>query len=183
MGIYVAMLRGINVGGKGLLKMDALRLLVTGLGHSDVSTYIQSGNVVFASRKGTAATIADGIEARIKKDLGMQVTVIVRSGAELAEIVQKNPFLPGADPVTLYVIFLASPPERAALTRLDAKQVAPDEFRVAGREVYARYPNGYGRSKMTNSFFENRLRLRGTARNWTTVTRLAELAGNAKAKK
>ena len=174
---YLAMLRGINVGGKALVKMDALRLLVTGLEHSNVSTYIQSGNVIFDSRKGTAATIAAGIEARIVTDLGMQVSVMVRSGDELAGIVQKNPFLPGADPATLYVIFLASPPEGASLTRLDPKQVVPDEFRVVGRDIYARYPNGYGRSKMTNTFFENRLRLRGTARNWNTVLKLATLAG------
>ncbi len=177
------MLRGINVGGNAMIKMDALRQLVSELGYSDVSTYIQSGNVVLTSRKGTTATIGAGIEARIKKDLGMHVTVIVRTNAELAAIVRKNPFLPGADPATLYVIFLASPPEAAALTRLDPKLVAPDEFRVIGREVYARYPNGYGRSKMTNTFFENRLRLRGTARNWKTVTKLLELATAQAAKK
>lgn len=174
MATFVAMLRGINVGGNATIKMDALRQLVSGLGHSDVTTYIQSGNVVFSSRKGTAATIAAGIEDRIKKDLRLQVTVIVRSGEDLAEIVRKNPFLPGADPATLYVIFLASAPEPASLTRLGPKLVAPDEFRVVGREIYARYPNGYGRSKMTSTFFENRLRLRGTARNWKTVTTLAD---------
>lgn len=170
------MLRGINVGGNAMIKMNALRQLVGDLGHSEVSTYIQSGNVVFNSRTGTAAKIAGNIEDRIRKDLGMQVTVIVRSGVELAAVVLKNPFLPGADPATLYVIFLASSPEAASLTRLDPKLVAPDEFRVVDRAIYARYPNGYGRSKMTNTFFENRLRLRGTARNWKTVTKLAELA-------
>jgi len=177
------MLRGINVGGKAMLKMEVLRSIVSSLGHSDVSTYIQSGNVVFTSQKGTAATIATGIENRIKKDLGMQVTVIVRSAEELAKVMRKNPFLPGADPATLYVIFLATAPEAAALTRLDPKLVAPDEFRVARQEIYARYPNGYGRSKMTNTFFENRLRLRGTARNWNTVTQLLDLAKSGTAKK
>ncbi len=183
MATFVAMLRGINVGGNAMIRMDALRQLVSGLGHSDVTTYIQSGNVVFISQKGSAATIAEGIENRIKKSFGMQVTVIVRSGAELATIVRTNPFLPGADPATLYVIFLATKPEAASLTRLDPTLVAPDEFSVVGREIYARYPNGYGRSKMTSTFFENRLRLRGTARNWKTVTTLAELAKGRAAKK
>lgn len=172
------MLRGINVGGNNMIKMEALRELVTGLGHADVATYIQSGNVIFKSQAGTRAGLIGGIEAGINEKFGMAITVILRTCEELARVVLDSPFLrPGTDVATLYVIFLKDAPDPARLARLDPQQVAPDEFRVVGREIYARYPNGYGRSKMTNTFFEGRLGVRGTARNWKTVTKLLELAG------
>jgi uncharacterized protein (DUF1697 family) len=156
---------------------------VSGLGHSDVSTYIQSGNVVLTSDEDSVARIAEGIERRIKKDLGMQVTVIVRSGAELAKIIRKNPFLPGADSASLYVIFLKDTPERKSVAAIDSGHFAPEEFRVIGREIFARYPNGYGRSKMTNAYFEKALGVRGTARNWNTVTKLLQLTQGSTGKK
>jgi uncharacterized protein (DUF1697 family) len=170
------MLRGINVGGNMPVKMDALRAIVTGLGHTDVTTYIQSGNVVFKSRATAAPKVADAIEATLKSELGIGVTVVVRTAQELATTVRKNPFLPGADPATLYVIFLQEIPERKSVAAVDARRFAPDEFQILGREIFARYPNGYGRSKMTNAFFEKELGIRGTARNWNTVTKLLQLA-------
>jgi uncharacterized protein (DUF1697 family) len=180
---YIAMLRGINVGGNTPVKMDALRAIVARLGHTDVRTYIQSGNVVFKSRATAAAKVAHAIEVRLKSDLGVDVTVFVRSAEELATTVRKNPFLPGADPATLYVIFLDDLPDRKSVSGIDARRVAPDEFRILGREIFASYPNGYGRSKMTNGFFEKALGVRGTARNWNTVTKLLQLAGGSAAKK
>jgi len=177
------MLRGVNVGGNAPVKMDALRSLVSGLGHREVTTYIQSGNVVFKSRTDAAARLEHGIEARLKSELGVDVTVIIRSAAELATVTRKNPFLPGANPATLYVIFLKDTAERKSVAAIDNRRFAPDEFRVVGGEIFARYPNGYGRSKMTNAYFEKALAVRGTARNWNTVTKLLDLAEGAKAKK
>ena len=175
---YIAMLRGINVGGNNMIKMEALRALVTGLGHAEVATYIQSGNVIFKSRVATPATVSRAIESQITTKFGMAIAVILRTREQLAGVVRDNPFLTrGTDPATLYVIFLKEAPDPARLARLDPQQVAPDECRVVGTEIYARYPNGYGRSKMTNTFFEGRLGVRGTARNWKTVTKLLELAG------
>jgi uncharacterized protein (DUF1697 family) len=172
------MLRGINVGGNNMIKMEALRELIAGLGHTDVATYIQSGNVIFKSPAATPATVARAIEAQITTTLGMAITVILRTRGELARIIRDNPFLKrGTDPATLYVIFLNEAPDPARLARLDQKQVVPDEFRLIGTEIYARYAGGYGRSKMTNNFFEGRLAVRATARNWNTVTKLLELAG------
>jgi uncharacterized protein (DUF1697 family) len=122
--------------------------------------------------------VAGAIEERITRDLGMTVTVVARTSAELLRVVQANPFLKAEkDPATLYVIFLRAAPDHARLSGLDPQAVAPDEFQVVGREIYAHYPNGYGRSKMTNDYFEGRLKVAGTARNWNTVTKLAQLAG------
>ena len=179
---FVAMLRGINVGGNTPVKMDALRSIVSGLGHTEVTTYIQSGNVVFKSRAAAAAKLEHGIEARLKSELGVDVTVIVRTAAELATVIRKNPFLPAADPATLYVIFLKNAPERKSVAAMDRTHFAPDEFRVTGREIFARYPNGYGRSKMTGAYFEKALRVRGTARNWNTVNKLLQLAQGSASK-
>jgi len=172
------MLRGINVGGNNMIKMEALRALVTGLGHAEVATYIQSGNVIFQSQAGAPARVIGGIEAGINETFGMAIAVILRTREELAGVVRDNPFLTrGTDPATLHVIFLNEAPDPARLARLDPPQVAPDECRVWGTKFSARYPNGYGRTKMTNTFFEGRLGVRGTARNWKTVTKLLELAG------
>jgi uncharacterized protein (DUF1697 family) len=172
------MLRGINVGGNNMIKMETLRELVTGLGHVEVATYIQSGNVIFKSPVTRPSTVATDIEGQITKTLGMAITVILRTHEELAGVVRDGPFLKaGTDPATLYVIFLNDAPDPARLARLDPPQVSPDEFRVIGKEIHARYQSGYGRSKMTNTFFEGRLGVRGTARNWKTVTKLLELTG------
>ncbi|HEY0492785.1 MAG TPA: DUF1697 domain-containing protein [Candidatus Dormibacteraeota bacterium] len=173
---FVAMLRGINVGGNTLVRMDALRALVSGLGHTDVTTYIQSGNVVFKSRATQAPRVAHDIEARLKSELGLEVTVVIRTMEELATTVRRNPFLPGSDPATLYVIFLSDVADPKSAAGIDAGHFAPDEFQILGREVFARYPNGYGRSKMTGAYFEKALRVRATARNWNTVSKLLQLA-------
>lgn len=179
---YIAMLRGINVGGNTPVRMDALRSLVAGLGHTQVTTYIQSGNVLFKSGA-TATKVAHGIETGLKRELSVDVTVLVRTAEELATAAKRNPFLPGADPATLYVIFLNEIPDSKSVAGIDLRKIAPDEFQILGRELYARYPNGYGRSKMTNAFFEKALGIRGTARNWNTVTKLLQLAEGSAAKK
>ena len=174
---YVALLRGINVGGRTKIAMADLRRLFAELGAADVTTYVQSGNVVFKSGA-AAAGLAQSIERRIADELGLRVTVVVRTPAEVAKVVAGNPFAErGADPKQLHVVFLAEKPPAARVRALDATRGAPDEFRVVGREIYLHYPNGSGRSKITNAWFEKELRVAGTARNWRTVTKLAELAG------
>ena len=134
---YVAMLRGINVGGRQRVSMSSLKALVTGLGHHDVETYIQSGNVVFRSPDAVAETVARRIEEQIARELGLTVSVLVRTAAELKRIRATNPFLKsGKDPASLYVIFLSVAPDRTRLAMLDFNEFAPDEFRVAGREIF-----------------------------------------------
>jgi uncharacterized protein (DUF1697 family) len=175
MASYVALLRGINVGGKAKVPMAALRELFAALGHEDVVTYIQSGNVVFTSSVRPVQAAAD-ISAGIKKTFGLQVPVIVRSRAELAKVVKGNPYLKrGADASVLHVTFLADKPTAAAVKQLDPDRCPPDEFIVKGREIFLLLPNGMGRTKLTIDYFEKRLGISGTARNWNTVSKLLDL--------
>jgi uncharacterized protein (DUF1697 family) len=155
--------------------MKALKALLEGLGLSDVRTYLQSGNVVFkADKDPTRKALEDAIEG----EFGVDVTVLLRTHADLAAVVEGNPFLgAGADRSRLYVTFLAEAPAPDALADVDTAKFAPDVFQLAGRELYLHFPNGYGRTKLSNDFFERRLRLRATTRNWNTVTKLLELSG------
>ena len=145
MGTNVAMLRGVNVGGRNRIKMPALADVFTALGHTDVVTYIQSGNVVFRSRSKSSAALARAIAERITLDLGVEVSVLIRSRDELAAVVEANPFLrTKADPGRLHVTFLAELPDGDAVRALEKFDAGPDEARVVGREVYLHCPKGYG---------------------------------------
>jgi uncharacterized protein (DUF1697 family) len=172
---YVALLRGINLGARNKVSMRDLRALFGALGAEDVSTYVQSGNVIFKSRDGPAELRA-AAEERITRDLGLDVTVLLRTGSELAAVVADNPFAADhREPKTLHVTFLADAPDAERARELDPTAWQPDEFRVVGREVHLHCPNGYGRSKLSNAFFERGLGVAATTRNWRTVTNLAEL--------
>ncbi len=171
---YVAMLRGINVSGHNPIKMPALQAMFEALGHSAVTTYIQSGNVVFTSADDDPAAVADAIEARITADFGMDVPVILRTGDEMAAVVAGNPYTPpGADLARVYVTFLADPPDPGAVEVLEVIGAGDDEFAVRGREIYLHCPGGFGRTKLNNALWERRLRMPATTRNWNTVTTLA----------
>jgi uncharacterized protein (DUF1697 family) len=173
---YAALLRGVNLGSRNKVSMGDLRALFEALGHEDVSTYVQSGNVVFTAREGDAARLAKAIERRIERELGLQIAVLLRSKTQLARIVAGNPFAPKEpDPTRLHVTFLAGTPPRAAVRELNAGDFAPDALRVKGAEVYLHTPQGYGRSKLSGGFFEKQLGVVTTTRNWRTVTKLAEL--------
>ena len=173
MGAYVAMLRGVNVGGKNKIKMPDLQALFVALGHQDVVTYIQSGNVVF---KGPAAQ-ASAIEKRIKRDLGLDIAVVLRTKAELAKVIAANPFVrAGADLAKLHVTFLAEKADADLVYRLERHCSPTEEFDVRGREVYLHCPDGLGRTKLTNAFQVRRPEITATTRNWNTVNKLLELA-------
>jgi uncharacterized protein (DUF1697 family) len=156
--------------------MGDLRELVEQLGGKDVRTYVQSGNIVF--RSGLAPSkLEKSLEQSIRRALGLDVTVLVRTGKQLAEIVAGNPFLrAGADPSKLHVTLLAAAPDRACARQLSEGDFAPDELGVVGDSVYLHCPNGYGRSKLSNAFLERQLGVPATTRNWKTMTALAELA-------
>ena len=173
---YVALLRGINVGGRTRVGMDDLRRLFVALGHADVESYLQSGNVVFRSPVEEPARVAGEIEQGIARDLGVTVTVLVRTADDLARVVASNPFVSReTDPATLHVTFLADAPDRERVARLATPSGEPDELALVGREVYLHCPNGYGRTKLNNAFIERRLGVAATTRNWRTVTTLGEL--------
>jgi uncharacterized protein (DUF1697 family) len=173
--VYAALLRGINLGSRNKIAMADLRDLFERLGAEDVSTYVQSGNVVFASSVPQAG-LARAIEQRIAADLGLEIAVLLRTRAQLAKLLRANPFA-GEGDSALHVTFLAETPARARVRALDPARSEPDEFRVAGREVYLYCPKGYGVSKLSNAWFEKQLGVAATTRNWRTVTKLAELTG------
>jgi uncharacterized protein (DUF1697 family) len=173
----VALLRGINVGGKNTVPMTALRTELAEFGLEDIVTYIQSGNVIFRTPARSKDDIAAGIEQRIAKAYGVSVAVILRTPAELTGIVKNNPFLNGkADLSKLHVVFLDRPPAAGAVAKLDPERSPPDEFSARAREIYLHLPNGSARTKLTIDYFERRLGVRATARNWNTLLKLIALA-------
>jgi uncharacterized protein (DUF1697 family) len=169
---YAALLRGINVGGNNKVQMSELRGLFEKLGHSDVVTYIQSGNVVFRATRADAGPI----ERRITEVFGLEVTVILRAAAELAAVAAGNPFLvEGAEPKQLYVVFLDREPTAEAVARLEPDRSPGDRFSLSGTDLYLDLATGAGRTKLSLDYLERRLGVKGTARNWNTVLKLAEL--------
>ncbi len=175
---YAALLRGINVGGRAKIPMRELAELFGSLGHGEVTTYIQSGNVVFRSASGKPAGIVCGLEDAISERFGLTVTVILRTPAELVSIAAANPF-PEAErePSKLHVLFLDRKPEASAIAGLDPNRSPGDHFSAAGREIYLRFPAGSGKTKLTLDWFERQLGVKGTARNWNTLLRLIALTG------
>jgi uncharacterized protein (DUF1697 family) len=174
---YVALLRGINVGGKNPLPMKELLALFAAAGCSDVRSYIASGNILFNAASSLAARIPELVGGRIEARFGFQVPLVLRTGAELAAVAKNNPFLqPGADVSRLMVMFLAHKPSARSVAALDPNRSPPDEAVVRGREIYLRCPNGFGRSKLSNSWFDSQLATMSTGRNWRTVLKLLELA-------
>ena len=173
---HLALLRGINVGGKHALPMRDLRELFVEAGCRDVRTYIQSGNVLFTADPDAVAPLPGLIAARIAERFGYRVPVVLRTAAELDEVVRGNPFLgEGAAEGTLHVLFLADLPEARRVAALDPDRSPPDAFVVRGREVYLRLPNGAARTKLTTDYFDATLATTSTGRNWRTVTTLAAL--------
>jgi uncharacterized protein (DUF1697 family) len=167
---YAAMLRGINLGSRNRVAMPALKELFEDMGHTDVATYVQSGNVVFsASSKPDAAVIAE----HIADDLGVESPVIIRSASELVKIVRDNPFT--GDASAFHVTLLEDKARAADVKAIDAERFAPDEFTVIGKDVYLRCPKGYGVSKLGNAFWEKKLGRVATTRNWKTITALRDL--------
>jgi uncharacterized protein (DUF1697 family) len=176
---YVSMLRGINVGGHGRVSMTELAALYGSLGLKNVRTYVQSGNVVFESDMADASGAARLIEGGIGRTLGFSAAVIVRTRDDLVQVVEKNPFLKdkGIDVDKLYVTFLSDRPEDADREAVRAVTDPSDSFFVIEREAYLYCPNGYGRTKFSNDFFERRLKVTATTRNWKTVNALLQMAG------
>jgi uncharacterized protein (DUF1697 family) len=184
---HIALLRGINLGGKNKVAMSELRALVAGLGHGDVSTYIQSGNVLFRAvpADADAAALGQAMTAAIAADLGVRAPVVVLSREELARVVADNPFPGEPDPRRVHAVLLSEPPGAELTAKLDAARAkaaergAADEVRVIGRTLYLRTPDGFGRSDLAATIMRivssPAAGLTGTARNWATTVKLLEL--------
>jgi uncharacterized protein (DUF1697 family) len=189
--VYLALLRGVNVSGHNQLPMKHLRTLIEATGADKVETYLQSGNAVFQSTIADPQRLRQAIEAGLHAQLGLEIVVVVRSAEELDRVVAANPLgTDDRDRSRLHVTFLAATPEYARVAALEAARDAaiekaaeasaspasPDEFRIRQREVYLYCPDGYGRTKLNNAFFERKLAVAATTRNWRTVTTLVEMA-------
>ena len=172
MTVMVALLRGINVGGRGKLPMADLRMIVEGVGHTDVRTYIQSGNVVFRARARSTAKVADELEKAIAAESSVAPPVVVRTAVELLATRDADPFIArGDDPATVHLTFFRD----AAPDPGDLSSYAPDTAVAIGRELHLSMPNGVGRSKLAAAL-DRSIAPGGTSRNWRTFTTLLEMA-------
>jgi uncharacterized protein (DUF1697 family) len=177
MATYIALLRGINVGGHRLIKMADLKAMFAAIGFGAAQTYIQSGNVVFQAAE-PEQPLRQRLEQRIAATFGFPVTVALRTADELARLIANSPYAPDAlrEDERLYVALLAEAPAENGIERLLASKIAPDECRVVEREVYLLYRQSMRLSLMTNNLLENKLGVPATSRNWRTITTLATMS-------
>lgn len=171
------MLRGINVSASNMIKMPVLQKIFETAGYENVRTYIQSGNVLFNHKESGREELAQHIREEVKKSTGSDVPVIVLELEDLRKVQQSNPFLKSRqeDVTKLHVTFLAQKPDKEKLGRIETDKYLPDEFIPDEKSLYLFCPNGYGKTKLNNNFFESKLKLDATTRNWKTVNELVRL--------
>jgi uncharacterized protein (DUF1697 family) len=176
---YVALLRGINVGKARQIGMPRLAEMLTARGHASVRTHLRSGNVVLDSPLGETELVAD-LEQAIEKEFGFAVPVVVRTGAELADVIAGDPFTTVAiDPARYLVTFLPEPPAPAAIDALPSVDDGCGEYLVRGRELYLWLPDGIANTPLAAWKWDRLLGVAGTGRNWNTVTKLGELSSGS----
>lgn len=177
---YIAILRGVNVGGKRKILMADLKQLFEKLDFNNVFTYIQSGNVIFKTKKKDGNTkFADLIEKSIADNYGFEVPIIIREFDEIEKIIMKNPFKKG-DEITdikrLHVTFLKNTPKKSELDKIATYDFNPDKFEIIDNNIFVFCSGKYSDSKLTNKFFESKLKVSATTRNWKTVQKLYDLS-------
>jgi uncharacterized protein (DUF1697 family) len=173
---HIALLRGINVGSHNRIPMPRLRDLLGELGYEDVRTLVQSGNIVLTSSK-SPERLASDLQREIADAFDVDTPVVVRTRDELARVIERDPLSHIADELKRYqVTFMDRALTQEVLDKLGSLDVAPEQFVVDGREIYAWHPDGMQRSKLGQALAGQRLRVVATARNWNTVTKLLELA-------
>jgi uncharacterized protein (DUF1697 family) len=177
MTIYVSFIRGINVGGNKTIPMAKLKSAYESLRFTPVKTLLNSGNVVFDTTETNRAKLVKTIEMVLEEEFGFRPVVVLRTAAELKRIIAQNPFADMAknDPSHLLVMTLAEKPRRGAKANLAKVYSGPEEIEIEGENVYVTYPNGIGKSKLTNAMLEKHIGV-GTARNWNTLTKMLTLA-------
>jgi len=175
---YIALLRAINVGGRNLIAMSDLRSLAESLGLKNPKTLLQSGNLIFESRRKATASFERLLESQTRKQLNAEVDYCVRTSDEWQAIVNANPFPKEAksDPSHLVVMCLKGAADPDSVKRLQAEIKGRELVRAAGTQLYITYPDSIGTSKLTGAVIERKLGIRGTARNWNTVLKLSALA-------
>ena len=177
MTVFAALLRAVNVGGTGLIRMAELKAICEELGFRHVQTLLQSGNVVFAA-KGAATAVAEKLADSIEESHKFRPAIAIRTVPEVAGIVDRNPFPREvkSDPRFVVVAFATGAPTSGAKGRVAAVGVVRERLHLSGRELYIHYPDGQGRSIVSNAVLEKALGVPATARNWNTVTKLLHLA-------
>jgi uncharacterized protein (DUF1697 family) len=180
---YLALLRGINVGGHNKVAMTDLRDVAAALGHTEVATYIQSGNLLFTSAGTDVTSIADALEAEIAARLSVRPAVVVLSGSDLAQVIRDNPFPGEANPKCLHAVFRRDVVDEdgmavvAAAVEQARQAGSRDDAAVLGRTLFLRTPDGLGRSQLAALLSRSKVQSAGTARNWATVTKLMSMLG------
>ncbi|MCB9891023.1 MAG: DUF1697 domain-containing protein [Planctomycetes bacterium] len=174
---YVALLRGINVGGKHKLPMKDLAAMFEQVGCSNVVTYIQSGNVIFDAPAAFARSVPVVMHDAIAERFGYDVPVVTRTGAQVARVLEANPF-DGVPENEVHVFFLSKKPAASKVAALDLERSLPDELRVVGQELYLHCRTGMAKTKISNVWLDRQLGIVSTARNWKTTQKLAELAAS-----
>jgi uncharacterized protein (DUF1697 family) len=178
MTIQIALIRGINVGGHKAVAMSDLRDMLAGLGLDSARSMLQSGNLVFRSDRRKGAELERLLEMEAEKRLGLHADFVIRSAKEWREVVARNPFRKEAqrDPGHLVVMFLKQAANAKDVKAVQAAIAGPEVIRADGKHLYIVYPAGIGKSRLTNALIEKKLGIRGTARNWNTVLKIAALA-------
>lgn len=177
---YISLIRGINVTGHRIIKMTELKQLYEDLGFQEVQTYIQSGNVIFKlDGESSCMELSSRIEKAIFEKFGYNVSVIIRTPEELAKVLNINPYCnaDGTFKDNIYITFLEDYPTVENLEKIRPLSFHPDRFTILGKEVFIDCASGYGTTKLSNTFFENKLNVRATTRNWKTAVKLLEMAG------
>lgn len=174
---HLALLRGINVSGHNMIKMDALKQLLENMGLQNVVTYIQSGNVFVDAEEDHGASVGFKIKQEIFKEMGLDVPVVVISKSDLEACFANNPFLKEkeADPKKLYVAFISKELNSGHLNDLKISQFKPDEVSIDGSRIYIKYAVGAGKTRFDQKYIEKKLNVTATIRNWNTVTTLLEM--------
>lgn len=182
MNTYISMLRGINVSGQNMIKMSDLKSLYEALGFLNVRTYLQSGNVVFDSPASDRMELSNTIAAQIKQTLGFTLPVFIRTGDDFQQVLSSNPFVDDRheDPARLYVTFLFQKVDGDKIISLAAPANETAEFIFLETGIYLFCPAGYGRTKLNNNFFEKKLKIPATTRNWNTVNALFQMTREKK---
>lgn len=172
---YISMLRGINVSGQKQIRMADLKSLYESLGLTNVQTYVQSGNVVFDSAEQNAAKLTKAIEAQIEATFDFSVPVLIRSADDFKRVIESHPFK-NKEPNRVLVTFLYKHPEQSKLDDLSDYKDKVDQFALGKQEIFLFCPGGYGKTKLSNTFFEKKLDVVATTRNWKTVNALYAMA-------
>ena len=175
MNTYISMLRGINVSGQKKIRMADLRKLYESLGLINVQSYLQSGNVVFDSEEKNAEKLRDTIEAQIESTFGFSVPVLIRIGDDFRRVIENHPFA-REEAIRVLVTFLYERPDESKLEDLSHHEDKIDQFVIGEQEIFLFCPGGYGRTKLSNNFFEKKLGVIATTRNWKSVNALYEMA-------